>query len=108
MGAGNGRDYDQPADYVMADRGATIGGSAQINNTLSTPVFVVLVLALFIASLVSAAAIMLAVSAKDAAVIAEREARLAQNRYDTLNVDVKVLRGLLEQSGINVPQEATR
>lgn len=83
---------------------------AQINqsNTLSTPVFVVLILALFIAALVSSTAIVLALSAKDAAVIAEREARLAQNRYDTLNVDVKVMRTLLQQSGLELPEEAQR
>ena len=84
---------------VIESPGAVVsrpnGPQAQViqTNSLSTPVFVVLVLALFIASLVSASAIMLAVSAKDAAVIAEREARLAQRRYDDLRVYLEIQEG---------------
>lgn len=66
-------------------------------NALSTPVFVVLVLALFIAALVSAVAIVLAISANNAAVIAEREARLAQRRYDDMRI-------YLEVHGIDLPE----
>ena len=61
--------------------------------SLTTAPFV----ALFIAALVSSAAIMLAVSAKDAAVIAEREARLSQRRYDDMRI-------YLEVNGIKLPE----
>lgn len=41
--------------------------------------------------------------AVDQSVIAEREARLAQERGDRNEVEVKVLRGILETVGIPVP-----
>lgn len=84
-------------DYLRAERGSAAAQVIQ-TNSISTPVFVVLVLALFIAALVSSAALMLAISAKDAAVIAEREARLAQRRYDDMRI-------YLEINGIDLPEE---
>lgn len=44
--------------------------------------------------------------ALERATLAEREARLAQERGDRLEVEVKVLRGVLEVLGVPVPAEA--
>lgn len=78
---------------------------AQINNsnTLSTPVLVVLMLALAIMGIVSGAAWLRSETAFANSVIAEREARLAQERGDRIEVEVKVLRGVLETVGVPVP-----
>ena len=71
------------------------GPNAQViqTNALSTPVFVVLILALFISALVSAVALVQAFEARSAATIAEREARLSQRRYDSMKVELE-LKGL--------------
>ena len=77
-------------------------------NMLTTPVLLLLLVAFFVCAFVSASALLWAKQADDKAVIAEREARLAQNRYDTLQVDVKVMRTVLEQNGVKLPEEAKR
>ena len=73
-------------------------------HSLSTPVTVLLLLM----ALCTGASVVYAWAANDKAWTAEREARLAQNRSDTLEVDVKVMRGLLEARGIKMPEEAKR
>jgi hypothetical protein len=77
-------------------------------NTLSNPVLVLLIVALSLIAVVSGGSIGVALYASYMAQIAEREARLAQNRNDTIEVDVKVMRGLLEKQGIKMSDDAKR
>jgi hypothetical protein len=78
---------------------------AQINNSLSTPVAIAAIVVFFAAGVMGGIAISIANSADDKAVIAEREARLAQERGDRLEVEIKVLRGVLETVGVPVQSQ---
>lgn len=70
----------------------SVGGPVIDNrNQISTPALITLLLAFFIASTVSALAIGMSWHALDTAHTAEREGRLAQERADRLEVDVKVM-----------------
>jgi hypothetical protein len=92
-----------PAEYFSERSGIdarAAPGSSQLiqnNNQISTPVFVALIVALFIAATVSAIALVTAWEARQAAVIAEREARLSQRRYDDMRI-------YLEINGIHLPE----
>jgi hypothetical protein len=104
----NGEDEESPIRrYYRAEGSGTVatGGSVNQNNTISTPVLVVLMLALAIMGIVSGAAWIRSDAAFANSVIAEREARLAQERGDRLEVEVKVLRGVLETVGVPVPKQ---
>lgn len=61
-------------------------------NSISTPVFVVLVVALFIAAAISMGAIGVAYNANYAAQMAEREARLALSHADNAANEIKVMK----------------
>lgn len=107
MGSGNGLDPNPLPRYYHAEGSGAVatGGSVHQNNTVSTPVLVTLMLALAIMGLVSGAAWMKADAAVNNSVIAEREARLAQERGDRLEVEVRVLRGVLEVVGVPVQKQ---
>lgn len=60
-------------------------------NTLSTTALVALLISLFVAATIGALAVGMAWNALDMAHNAEREGRLAQERADRLEVDVKVM-----------------
>ena len=100
-------DRDPLERFYHAQGSGTIatGGSVNNNNTISTPVLIVLMLALTLVGLVSGAAWVTADTAVANSVIAEREARLAQERGDRLEVEVRVLRGVLETVGVPVPKQ---
>ena len=97
---------DSPSSVVSRPNGP----NAQIiqTNILTTPVLLAVLGAFGVTAFVSASALLWAKQADDKSVIAEREARLAQNRYDTLQIDVKVMRMILEQQGLKLPEEAER
>ena len=84
-------------------------GSSSINqyNSLSTPVAIAAIVVFFAAGVLGGLAISMANTAGHNSVIAEREARLAQERGDRLEVEIKVLRGVLETIGIPVPPPKT-
>lgn len=60
-------------------------------NTISTPVFVVLVVALFVAAAISSISVGMAFNANYAAQLAERAAAVARNHADNLETRVIAL-----------------
>ena len=86
------------------------GGNNQVIVFSERVAFVVVIIALVVAIIAVvlaaradagvSAAIQASKAADDKAVIAEREARLAQNRYDAMAVDFKVMKAALESAEI--------
>jgi hypothetical protein len=76
----------------------TRGAQIIQTNTLSTAALVALLVALFVSASSGMLAIGMAWNALDMAHQAEREGRLAQERADRLEVDVKVMLALQEKA----------
>lgn len=100
----NFNDEREDNSIQNAPRGAQIVQT----NQLSTWALVTVLIALFVSAAISASAMGIAFNANYAAQIAEREARLSQNRVDSMEVDLKVTRGLLENKGMKLPEEHKR
>lgn len=81
-----------PMDNHAVTHTQTVSGPVIDNrNQISTPALVTLLVAFFVSATIGALAIGMSWHALDTAHTAEREGRLAQERADRLEVDVKVM-----------------